>query len=156
MEGYDGDSISVYNVDTDGNSKLIVRLSGPDSGPISKMPFSNWEEKVISSSSNSMIVEFKSDEFPREDGWFSATIHFNLLSNKKCELVIDMHNQIFQSQNYPNLYGNDIFCYQLITVEPEFHITVEFLEFDVSCFYNSNYYTLLFKFKPLFMIFIIA
>ena len=102
------------------------------------MPFSNWEEKVISSSSNSMIVEFKSDDVPLEDWGFSATIHFNLLSNKKCELLIDMHNQILQSQNYPNSYGNDIFCYQLITVQPEFYISVDFLEFDVSYFYKFN------------------
>ena len=96
------------------------------------MPFSNWEEKVISSSSNSMIVEFKSDDHSKEDWGFSATIHFNLLSNKKCELLIDMHNQILQSQNYPNSYGNDIFCNHLITVQPDFHITLYFLEFDVS------------------------
>ena len=123
------------------------------------MPFSNWEEKVISSSSNSMIVEFKSDDYSKEDWGFSATIHFNLLSNKKCELLIDMHNQILQSQNYPNSYGNDIFCYQLITVHPEFHIIVDFLEFDVSYFmipFPILYYSLLFKFKPIFMTFIIA
>ena len=102
------------------------------------MVYSNWEEKVISSSSNSMILEFKSDDLDNQDLGFSATIHFNLLSNKKCELLIDMHNQILQSQNYPNSYGNDIFCYQLITVQPEFYISVDFLEFDVSYFYKFN------------------
>ena len=102
------------------------------------MVYSNWEEKVISSSSNSMILEFKSDDLDNQDLGFSATIHFNLLSNKKCELLIDMHNQILQSQNYPNSYGNDIFCYQLITVQPEFYISVDFLEFDVSYFHKFN------------------
>ena len=79
-----------------------------------------------------MILEFKSDDLDNQDLGFSATIHFNLLSNKKCELLIDMHNQILQSQNYPNSYGNDIFCNHLITVNPGFHIILDFHEFDVS------------------------
>ena len=126
---YDGDSISVYKVDsTDGSKNLIARLSGPDNGPKSKLYNSNWEEKVISTSSNTMEVVFKSDGDMEYRG-FSATIHFTLL---QCESWMDMKKQILESPNYPNTYGNDIFCNYLITVQPDFHITLDFLEFDVS------------------------
>ena len=115
---------------TDGSPKLIARLSGPDKGPKSITGY-NWEEKVISTSSNNMVIEFKSDGELEYTG-FSAIINFTLLQNKKCESWMDMNNQILQSPNYPNSYGNDIFCNHLITVQPNFHITLDFLEFDVS------------------------
>ena len=128
---YDGDSISIYNVDsTDGSSNLIARLSGPDTGPESKFLISHWDEKVISSPSNAMMVEFKSDGDMEYTGFY-ATIQFTLLQNKRCESWMDMKKTIFKSPNYPNSYGNDIYCNYLITVQPDFHITLDFLEFDV-------------------------
>ena len=78
-----------------------------------------------------MVVQFKSDEGVEYPG-FSATIRFNLLNNTNCESWMDMNNRIIQSPNYPTSYGNDIFCNHLITVLPDFYITLEFLEFDVS------------------------
>ena len=84
-----------------------------------------------------MVVEFKSDaEF--EQAGFYATIHFTLLQNKKCESWMDRNNRILQSPNYTNSYGSDIFCNYLITVRPNFHIKLDFHEFDVSFFNNSN------------------
>ena len=130
----DGDSITIYNVNTtDKSSNLIVRLSGPELGPKSHSPQSNWKQKIISTSSNTMVVQFKSDEQNNEHPGFSATIRFNLLNNTKCDSWMDMNNRIIQSPNYPSTsYGNDIFCNHLITVLPDFYITLEFLEFDVS------------------------
>ena len=78
-----------------------------------------------------MVVDFKSDNEALEYTGFSATIHFTKLQNKKCESWMDMNNQMLQSPNYPNSYGNDIFCNHLITVRPDFHIKLDFLEFDV-------------------------
>ena len=131
-EHYDGDSISIYNIDTtDGSRKLIARLSGPDKGPQSKYEHSNWAEKFISTSSNIMEVEFESDAGIEFKG-FSATIHFNEFQNKRCESWMDQNKQTLESPNYPNLYGNDIFCTYLITVQPNFHIRLSFEEFDVG------------------------
>ena len=79
-----------------------------------------------------MVVDFKSDNEALEYTGFSATIHFTKLQNKKCESWMDMNNQMLQSPNYPNSYGNDIFCNHLITVQPDFHITLDFIEFDVT------------------------
>ena len=130
-EHYDGDSISIYNVDTtDGSSNLIARMSGPDKGPESKFSISNWEEKVISTLTNTMVVEFKSDGDMEYTGFY-ATIQFTLLQNKRCESWMDMKKPILESPNYPNSYGNDILCNHLITVQPDLHITLDFLEFDV-------------------------
>ena len=128
----DDDYLKIYNINTtDRSSNLITRLSGPDLGPKSTSDISNWEYKSISSSSNNMVVEFRSDRGLQLMG-FSATIHFTLLKNNNCETWMNMNIKIIQSPNYPNLYGNDIFCNHLITVQPNFHITLEFLEFDVS------------------------
>ena len=100
-------------------------------GPKSKLANSHWEEKVISSSSNIMVVEFKSDVAIHYPG-FNATIHFTLLQNKKCESWMNTNNHTLISPNYPNSYGNDIFCNCLITVDSKSHIKLDFLEFDVS------------------------
>ena len=78
-----------------------------------------------------MVVEFKSDDLVEHTG-FSAAIHFTLLQNKKCESWMNTNNQILLSPNYPNSYGNDIFCNCLITVDSKSHIKLDFLEFDVS------------------------
>ena len=56
-----------------------------------------------------MVVDFKSDNEALEYTGFSATIHFTLMQNKKCESWIDMNNGILESPNYPNGYGNDIY-----------------------------------------------
>ena len=110
---------------------MIARLLGTDSGPKSKLTSSYWEDKVISASSNNIVVEFKSDNVWEYKG-FSATIRFNLLNNTKCESWMNMNDKMLQSPSYPNSYGNNIFCNNLITVKPSFHITLDFLEFDVG------------------------
>ena len=113
---------------------LIARLLGTDSGPKSKLTSSYWEDKVISASSNNIMVEFKSDNHLEYIG-FSATIQFNLLNKTKCESWMDMNDKMLQSPSFPNSYGNNIFCNHLITVKPAFHIILDFLEFDVG-FYH--------------------
>ena len=129
---FDGDSITIYNINsTNGSPNMITRLSGTENGPKSRSHKSNWDEKVISASSNNMIVEFKSDN-ERERTGFSANIQFTLLDSTICESWMDLNNKIMQSPSYPNPYGNDLFCNHLITVQPTFHITLDFLEFDVS------------------------
>ena len=116
---------------------MLARLSGTDQGPKSISLISSWEEKVISASSNRMMVEFKSDNDLEYKG-FSATIRFITLNNTKCKSWMDMNTKIMQSPSYPNSYGNDIFCNHLITVQPNFHIALDFLEFDVS-FYHCSF-----------------
>ena len=103
-------------------------------GPLLFRYHSNWEEKVISTLSNNMVVDFKSDNEALEFTGFSATIHFTLMQNKKCESWRDMNNGILETPNYPNSYGNDIFCNHLIIADSNFHIKLDFLEFDVSFF----------------------
>ena len=123
------DYITIYQFGTD--PILLAKLTGQDIGPNSQILYGHWEKKVIASPSTAIQVEFISDEVIQYTG-FSATIHFTMLQNKKCESWMDMNNQMLLSPNYPNSYGNDIFCNHLITVNPNFHIILDFHEFDVS------------------------
>ena len=110
---------------------MISRLSGPDGGP--ELPgggVGNWEKKIISSSSNNMIIEFKSDIDVELNG-FSASIHFTPKQNMKCESCLDMKYKMIQSPNYPDFYDNNILWECLITVQHGFHIALDFLQFDV-------------------------
>ena len=129
---YDGDIITIYDIDADGNTKLISRLSGPDSGPISKDVTSNWEKKIISGSSNKMIVEFKSDDTSEYTG-FSLSIQFAPFQNDMCESCLDMEQKILKYPNYPKSYGNNVTCNWIITAQHGFHITLELEEFNVNC-----------------------
>ena len=84
-----------------------------------------------------MKVEFKSADdiqltvYDRELTGFSAAIRFILLNNTKCESWMDINTKILQSPINPNLHEN-YFCHHLISVQPDFHIKLDFLEFDVS------------------------
>ena len=123
---------------------MITKLSGPDKGPKTEYGISNWDVKAISTSSNYMMVEFKSDDQNVDRNGkklftgFSATIRFTLMKNITCDSRMDVNNRILQSPNYPNSYGSNMFCKYLITVQPNFHITLDFLEFDVSFFNHCN------------------
>ena len=117
-----------------GNKILISNITGIDMGPYSygyPFHFSNWKKKVISSSSNKMMVKFQSDDFG-EYGGFSATITYSSIQNNACETSLDMNRMIIQSPNYPNPYSNNLTCNWIITAEQGFHITLEFLIFEVS------------------------
>ena len=127
----DDDFITIYDIGLEGRKKLISRLSGPDSGPKSQFTYSNWEKKIISSSTNKMMVEFKSDDIIEYTG-FSLSIKFTPLENKLCESCLDMVQKTLKSPNHPNSYGNNISCYWLITAQNGFHITLKFQEFDVK------------------------
>ena len=105
---------------------MISRLSGTDSGPTG-----NWEKKVISSSSNKMLVEFKSD-MRHEDSGFATSIQFIQSQSQECKSLLNMTSKTLQSSNYPNSHDNNISCNWLITVKEDFHIILQFLEFDVS------------------------
>ena len=112
---------------------MISRLSGPDSGPISKDVTSNWEKKIISGSSNKMIVEFKSDDTSEYTG-FSLSIQFTPFQNDMCESCLDMEQKILKSPNYPNSYENNVTCYWIITAQHGLHIKLELQEFNVKYF----------------------
>ena len=112
---------------------MIVSLTGPDYGPISYNTFhdnSRWQKKIISSTSNKMLVEFRSDDFGEWDG-FAAFIHFSPLPSKQCENGLDLTTKTIQSPNYPDLYNNNLVCKWLISVSDRSHITLKFLLFDV-------------------------
>ena len=110
---------------------MISRLSGPDLGPKSKKTGSNWEKKIISGSTNKMMIEFKSDDTLEYTG-FSLSIQFSPLKNEMCESCLDMEEKTLKSPNYPNSYGNNISCNWLITAQHGFQITLKLLEFDVK------------------------
>ena len=73
---------------------MISRLSGPDAGPLSKDSTSNWEKKVISSSSNKMFVEFKSDDDTREYRGFSTSIQFIQSQSQECKSLLNMRSRL--------------------------------------------------------------
>ena len=132
---YSGDYITIYDITDDGNSMVIASLTGPDFGPISEYYYSNWQKKIISSTSNKMLVEFRSDDIMRSyDFGFSASIHYSPLPSKACEKGLYMTMKTIQSPNYSYSYDNNLSCKWLISVPHGSHITLKFLQFDVSFF----------------------
>ena len=127
---YDGDYISIQEIDSNGNQKLVAYLTSPDIGPKSESATSNWNKKIISSTANKMSIEFKSDDSWQYKG-FSASIYFTPLSIKECESWLDMNKRIFKSPNHPQTYYNSMKCSWLITVDPDQHITLDVTEFYV-------------------------
>ena len=137
---YTDDYIKIYDVDDDGNTTVISSLTGTDSGPISSEEFyykSYWHKKIISSTHNKMLVEFRSGDFNEGDG-FSASIHYSPLPSKECEVGLDMTKKTIQSPNYPDSYDNNLSCKWLISVPHGSHITLKFLQLDVGLFGNFN------------------
>ena len=108
---------------------MIASLTGADSGPY--YSWSRWQKKIISSTNNKMLVEFRSDDGDEREG-FSASIHYSPLPNKECELGLDMTKKTIQSPNYPGSYNNNLTCKWLISVPRGSHITLKFSEFDVG------------------------
>ena len=119
---------------------MIASLTGPDLGPISSDDpyfFSNWHKKIISSTNNKMMVEFRSGNINEGDG-FSASIHYSPLLIKECENGLDMTKKTIQSSNYPDTYGNNLACKWLISVPHGSHITLKILQLDVGFSGNFN------------------
>ena len=126
----DGDFILIY----DGNSTLISRLTGTDVGPKSQYGHSHWYKKIISSTTNKMLIEFISDDIIQLTG-FSASIQFTQLQSQMCESWLDMKKKNLQSPNYPNFYDNITSCNWLITVRDGYHIELIIDEFNVVSVY---------------------
>ena len=126
----DGDYISIQEIDSSGNQKLIAYLTGPDRGPKSELAPSNWNKKIISSSTNKMNIEFKSDGVEEYKG-FSANIYFTPIPNKECESWLDMNKKTLKSPNYPLTYYNLKKCSWLVTVDHDQHITLDITKFYV-------------------------
>ena len=119
---------------------MIDSLTGPDFGPISSewpYEYSRWQKKIITSTSNKRLVEFRSDVVEEHDG-FSASIYYSPLPSKECEAGLDMTKKTIQSPNYPDPYNNNLSCKWLISVPHGSHITLKFLQLDVGLFGNFN------------------
>ena len=129
----------IYDIDADhdGNTKLISRLLGPDAGPTSQFPYSNWEKKVISSSSNKMMIKFESDDTLEHTG-FSLSIQFTPFQNDMCQSCLDMEQKTLKSPNYPKSYGTNVSCDWLITAQQGFHIALELQEINVKYFFIAK------------------
>ena len=148
------DFLTIYDIDEGDNPILIAHLSGVDIGPYGYQSSivtynvhgyyyrSNWDKKIISSSNNKMLVQFISDESYERPG-FSAFIQYTPLQSNECEDWLDMNKRELKSPNHPNLYDNNISCNWLITVQHGYHLTLEFLAFEVSIYIISStkYYT---------------
>ena len=138
---------------------MIASLSGLDFGPQSFLKdfhTSRWQKNIISSTSNKMLVEFRSDSYVIEElkklddvqiydyafyafYGFSAFIHYSQLPSIECEAGLDMSKQTIQSPKYPDSYDNNLACKWLISVPHGFHITLKFLQFDVGIFSYFQY-----------------
>ena len=118
---------------------MIASLTYTDFGPISSYSFTNshWLKKIISSTCNKMLLEFRTDDVDHSQSWlenyygFSASIHYSPLPRKECETGLDMTMKTIQSPNYPISYDNNLSCKWLISVKHGSYITLKFLEFDV-------------------------
>ena len=107
-------------------------MTASDIGPKFKYTTSNWDKKIISSTSNKIMIEFISDDKLEYTG-FLASFQFTQLQSK-CESWLDMNQKNLRSPNYPNFYDNITSCDWLITVKHGHHIELKFHEFDVSIF----------------------
>ena len=123
---------------------MIASLTSQDNGPQlidqtygSHYDKSYWQKKIISSTGNKMLVEFRSDDFGEWDG-FAAFIHFSPLPSKQCENGLDLTTKTIQSPNYPDSYNNNLSCKWLISVPHGSHITLKFLQLDVGFFGDFN------------------
>ena len=140
---FNGDYISIKEIGSSGNLNLLAYLTGSDEGPKSESIFSNWNKKIISSTTNKMIIEFKSDDIRtfyyhlpelilKFNKGFSASIYFTPLPIKNCESWLAMNKTIFKSPNYPQTYYDSMKCSWLITVDPDHYITMNFFDFYVK------------------------
>ena len=95
---HSGDYIKIYDVNDNGMSTVITSLTGADTGPISylEIHWSRWQKKIVSSTSNKMLVEFRSD-ISLENGGFSAFIHYSTLPSNQCKNGLDMTMKTFNS-----------------------------------------------------------
>ena len=135
-----GDYVTIYDLTDDGKSTVIDSLTSLDVGPISytgpisfEYPYyySRWEKKIISSKSNKILVEFRSDDISQWYG-FSTSIQYSPLPSKECEGGLDMTMKTIQSPNYPDSYDNNLSCKWLISVPHGSHITLRLLQLDVG------------------------
>ena len=131
-----GDYITIYDITDDGKSTVIDSLRyHPDNGPLCYDDcHENWQKKIISSTSNKMLVVFRSDDLDQtfeEYFGFSTSIHYSPLPSKECQKGLDMTKKTIHSPKYPNSYDNNLACKWLISVPHDSHITLNFLEFDV-------------------------
>ena len=137
-----GDYITIYNITDDGKSTVIDILSYLDNGPLFYYDHhENWQKKIISSTSNKMLVVFRSDDLDEtfeEYFGFSTSIHYSPLPSKECEAGLDMNMKTIQSPNYPDSYDNNLSCKWLISVPHGSHITLKFLQLHVGLFGNFN------------------
>ena len=132
-----GDYIVLYDITEDGKSTAIDSLTEFDFGPLRDYYFykqSYWQKKIISSTSNKMLVEFRSDDVDERYG-FSASIQYSPLPSIECEAVLDMTKKIIQSPNYPDSYDSNLYCNWLISVPHGSHITLKFLQLDVGLYW---------------------
>ena len=131
--GYGSDDyIKLYDSTDDGKSTVIASLTSSDEGPRSNILYwSYWQKKIISSTGNKMLVEFRSDDSFERDG-FSASIHYSPLPSKECDRGLDMTMKTIQSPNYPDSYDNNLACKWLISVPHGSHISLKFLQLDVG------------------------
>ena len=106
------DYLTIYDVNDEEHHMVIANLSSPDVGPQSQHLWSNWQKKIISSSSNTMLVKFISDHIRKSDiiqfAGFSASIHYSPI--QECETSLDMTKKIIQSPNYFDSYDNNLSC----------------------------------------------
>ena len=139
---WEGDYISIQEIDSNGNQKLVSYLTGLDRGPRSEFNSiaSNWDKKFISISTNRMSIDFKSDDIGKNIG-FSAIIYFTPIPNKECDSWLDMNKKILISPNYPQTHHYSMKCIWLITVDHDYHITLDLSELYVrQLMIISSYY----------------
>ena len=77
-----------------------------------------------------MTIEFESDDQLEQKG-FSANIYFTKFPNTECESWLDMNKKTLKSPNYPLTYYNSNKCSWLITVDHDYHITLDVNKFHV-------------------------
>ena len=131
----DGDYISIQEIDSNGNKTLVAYLTGPDVAVSNNIII----RKIISISTNSMNIEFKSDDLVERKG-FSAHIYFIQVPNKECQSWLDLDKETFKSPNFPEIYHFSMKCSWLITVDHDYHITLNFSKLYVRYQIMNKYF----------------
>ena len=110
---------------------MIASLTGADDGPQSFYSWSSWQKKIISSTGNKILIEFRSDDDDEAIG-FAASILYSPLPSNECAKGLDMNLKTIQSPNYPDSYDNNLSCKWLISVPHGSHIILKILQLDVG------------------------
>ncbi|MCD4723369.1 MAG: T9SS type A sorting domain-containing protein, partial [Bacteroidales bacterium] len=140
-QGYTSDSISgitlfIHEFATEGNSDLLTIYAGPTiNHPVLEIISGFDYPEQISTSSNQMLISFKTNECITNSG-FLATYRAQLPIYCQDTVLITANAGSLNDGSGSKLYSNNSDCYWLIKTEETDTISLIFTEFDLEYGYD--------------------